>query len=433
MTVVTSEEALEWVHSRLKFNIRPGLSRVNALLDLLGRPEKELAMIHVAGTNGKGSTVAFVRSIFMSAGLKKVASFTSPFIESFGERMAINGKPMPDEKLIFYVNLLKPLVDQIDANPELTGITEFEIITAMGFKYFADEQVDLAVIEVGLGGLLDSTNVILPKVCGITTIGLDHIDILGKTLAEIAAQKAGIIKNGVPVVVGIVGPEAMAVITDTATKHQAKQYTFGSQYQIELLENERFNFKNAEHSFDHLEKSLRGLHQIENAATAIELALVYAEQIGFELTEAAIRKGLRSTSWPARMEEIATAPLTLLDGAHNVHAMKRLLENISSELTGKKLTILFSAITTKDIEQMLEMLHSVPDAHVILTTFDHPKALDLADFSDWEEKGLERATDWKQKIREVRKSLEADEVFLITGSLYFSSQVREFFVENFEK
>ena len=432
MVVENIDQALAWIHSRLKFNIRPGMSRVRALLELLGNPERELSMIHVAGTNGKGSTVAFVRSIFMQAGLKKVASFTSPFIEKFGERMSINAQTMPDDKLIEYVNLIQPLVKKLDLDEKLTGITEFEIITAMGFKYFYDEKVDLAVIEVGLGGLLDSTNVITPVVCGITTIGLDHVDILGHTLAEIASQKAGIIKPGIPVVTGNVGAEAFEGIWKTARENLSRLYVYQHDYTVKLEENEKFTFATAGESLEHVEKSLLGLHQVENAAMAIELALVYADKVGLDLTENQIRAGIKQAFWPARMEKLAEEPLTLLDGAHNVHAMKRMLENLKNEFSGKKITIIFSAITTKDISQMIKMLQTVENSRLILTTFDYPKALHLEDFRDLEDEGVELAPSWQLALVRMRKMLEKDEILLITGSLYFSSQVRDFLLNNSE-
>lgn len=340
------EQALEWIHSRLKFNIRPGLNRVSALLELLGNPEESLSMIHIAGTNGKGSTVAFTRSIFMQAGLK-VASFTSPFITTFGERMSINAQPIPDEKLIYYVKMIQPLVEQLDNDAELTGITEFEIITAMAFKYFADEKVDLAVIEVGLGGLLDSTNVIRPVVSGITTIGLDHIDILGSTIEEIAAQKAGIIKAGIPVVVGNIELKALRVIWEVARKNTARIYQYPYDYRTELKEHEHFDFFAGQEAILDLEKSLIGLHQVENAGMAIELALVYANKVGINLNEEIIRAGIREAFWPARMEKLGENPLILLDGAHNVHAMNRLLENLGKEFPDKKLQLFFQLLPQK--------------------------------------------------------------------------------------
>ena len=426
---MTIETALEWIHSRLKFNIRPGLTRIEALLKLLGNPEKELSMLHIAGTNGKGSTVAFTRSILEQLGLT-VATFTSPFIETFGERMAINGHPIPDEKLIKYVGQLKPLVEEMDKDARLAGITEFEIITALAFRYFADEHVDVALIEVGLGGLLDSTNVIQPVATAITTIGMDHMDILGDTLEKIAAQKAGIIKPYTPLVTGKIADEALAVIAETAQTNQAKHYQYGIDYQVEILENERFNYKDDEIYLLNLEKSLLGLHQIDNAALAVKLTMVYAHKVGLSLSEEAIRVGLRRTFWPARMEEVSQAPLTLLDGAHNVHAMQRLLENLKNEFSGRKITILFSALVTKDITEMIKMLQTVDNSKLILTTFDYPKALKLEDFAYLEKENVTLAEDWKSTYAALKENLHEDDVLLMTGSLYFMSQIRAYILES---
>ncbi len=426
---MTIETALEWIHSRLKFNIRPGLTRIEALLKLLGNPEKELSMLHIAGTNGKGSTVAFTRGILEQLGLT-VATFTSPFIETFGERMAINGHPIPDEKLIKYVEQLKPLVEEMDKDERLAGITEFEIITALAFRYFADEHVDVALIEVGLGGLLDSTNVIQPVATAITTIGMDHMDILGDTLEKIAAQKAGIIKPYTPLVTGKIADEALAVIAETAQTNQAKHYQYGIDYQVEILENERFNYKDDEIHLLNLEKSLLGLHQIDNAALAVKLTMVYAHKVGLSLSEEAIRVGLRRTFWPARMEEVSQAPLTLLDGAHNVHAMQRLLENLKNEFSGRKITILFSALVTKDITEMIKMLQTVDNSKLILTTFDYPKALKLEDFAYLEKENVTLAEDWKSTYAALKENLHEDDVLLMTGSLYFMSQIRAYILES---
>lgn len=426
---MTIETALEWIHSRLKFNIRPGLTRIEALLKLLGNPEKELSMLHIAGTNGKGSTVAFTRGILEQLGLT-VATFTSPFIETFGERMAINGHPIPDEKLIKYVEQLKPLVEEMDKDERLAGITEFEIITALAFRYFADEHVDVALIEVGLGGLLDSTNVIQPVATAITTIGMDHMDILGDTLEKIAAQKAGIIKPDTPLVTGKIADEALAVIAEIAQTNQAKHYQYSIDYQVEILENERFNYKDDEIHLLNLEKSLLGLHQIDNAALAVKLTMVYAHKVGLSPSEEAIREGLRRTFWPARMEEVSQAPLTLLDGAHNVHAMQRLLENLKNEFSGRKITILFSALVTKDITEMIKMLQTVDNSKLILTTFDYPKALKLEDFAYLEKENVRLAEDWKSTYAALKENLHKDDVLLMTGSLYFMSQIRAYILES---
>ncbi|BAV01811.1 folylpolyglutamate synthase/dihydrofolate synthase family protein [Lactococcus formosensis subsp. formosensis] len=425
---MTIETALEWIHSRLKFNIRPGLTRIEALLELLGNPEKELSMLHIAGTNGKGSTVAFTRGILEQLGLN-VATFTSPFISSFGERMSINGHPIPDEKLIMYVEQLKPLVEAMDKKEKLAGITEFEIITALAFRYFADEKVDVALIEVGLGGLLDSTNVIQPVATAITTIGMDHMDILGDTLEKIAAQKAGIIKPNTPLVTGKIADEALAVIAQTAQKNQAQHYQYSIDYQVDILENERFNYKDDEIHLLNLEKSLLGLHQIDNAALAVKLTMIYAHEVGLSLSEAAIREGLRKTFWPARMEEISQEPLTILDGAHNVHAIQRLLENLKNEFSGRKITILFSALITKDITEMIKMLQTVDNSKLILTTFDYPKALKLEDFAHLEKENVMLAEDWKSTYTALKANLKEEDVLLMTGSLYFMSQIRAYILE----
>ncbi|NHI67610.1 bifunctional folylpolyglutamate synthase/dihydrofolate synthase [Lactococcus garvieae] len=425
---MTIETALEWIHSRLKFNIRPGLTRIEALLKLLGNPEKELSMIHVAGTNGKGSTVAFTRGILEQLDLT-VATFTSPFIATFGERMAINGHPIPDDKLIMYVEQLKPLVEAMDKKEKLAGITEFEIITALAFRYFADEKVDVALIEVGLGGLLDSTNVIKPVATAITTIGMDHMDILGDTLEKIAAQKAGIIKPNTPLVTGKIADEALAVIAQTAQKNQAQHYQYSIDYQVDILENERFNYKDDEIHLLNLEKSLLGLHQIDNAALAVQLTMIYAHEVGLSLSEAAIREGLRKTFWPARMEEISQEPLTILDGAHNVHAIQRLLENLKNEFSGRKITILFSALITKDITEMIKMLQTVDNSKLILTTFDYPKALKLEDFAHLEKENVMLAEDWKSTYTALKANLKEEDVLLMTGSLYFMSQIRAYILE----
>lgn len=425
---MTIETALEWIHSRLKFNIRPGLTRIEALLELLGNPEKELSMLHIAGTNGKGSTVAFTRGILEQLGLN-VATFTSPFISSFGERMSINGHPIPDEKLIMYVEQLKPLVEAMDKKEKLAGITEFEIITALAFRYFADEKVDVALIEVGLGGLLDSTNVIQPVATAITTIGMDHMDILGDTLEKIAAQKAGIIKPNTPLVTGKIADEALAVIAQTAQKNQAQHYQYSIDYQVDILENERFNYKDDEIHLLNLEKSLLGLHQIDNAVLAVKLTMIYAHEVGLSLSEAAIREGLRKTFWPARMEEISQEPLTILDGAHNVHAMQRLLENLKNEFSGRKITILFSALVTKDITEMIKMLQTVDNSKLILTTFDYPKALKLEDFAHLEKENVILTEDWKSTYTALKANLKEEDVLLMTGSLYFMSQIRAYILE----
>ncbi|SJZ48880.1 dihydrofolate synthase / folylpolyglutamate synthase [Pilibacter termitis] len=428
------EETLSWIHSRKKFGSRPGLVRVEALLERLGNPEKQLSMIHIAGTNGKGSTVAFLRSILQKQGLR-VATFTSPYIEHFNERMSINGVGIENQKLIEYVEEIRPFVETMDENEELSGITEFEIITALAFLYFARENVDVVIVEVGLGGLLDSTNVIAPVLTGITTIGLDHQDILGDSLIEIAEQKAGIIKKNVPLVTGNIGTTALSVIEGVARKEQAELIRFGREYSIRYDETtaswgETFDYFSGKFSLYHATISMLGQHQTENAAMALTLARKYAEIKCFSLSEEVILSGLKAAFWAGRMEKIHEHPLIILDGAHNPHAMKRLVENVQREFPEKRVNILFSALQTKDVTQMLEQLLTLENAHLYLTTFDYPQAIELKDFHDLDkEKRVDFVSVWQFGLAEILEKMREDEVFLVTGSLYFISQVRKFLIK----
>lgn len=430
----TVEEAIEWIHSRLSFGSRPGLDRVEALLALLDHPEKKVPVIHVAGTNGKGSTVSYLRAMIQETGLT-VGSFTSPYIESFNERIAKNGVAIPDDELIALVAKIKPLVEQLDQVEAVSGITEFEVLTAMAFEYYVQQEVDIAIIEVGLGGLLDSTNVVSPMLTAITTIGMDHTDILGETLSEIATQKAGIIKTGIPVVTGNIQPEALAVIEKIASEKQAQVYHFKQEYQVEYRHpdsqwGEVFDFYNEQGKLTELKTPLLGKHQIENASLAIELFYLYCQQINLPIKEKYIREGLKKTFWPARMERISEQPLVILDGAHNEHAMKRLIENMQQEFSDYKIHVLFSALETKEIKDMLHQLLALPNADIYITTFDYPKALRLEkNYQRIDEKRLQVASLWQFGLADILEKADSDSLVLVTGSLYFVSQVRQLLQE----
>ncbi|MDT2675114.1 bifunctional folylpolyglutamate synthase/dihydrofolate synthase [Enterococcus dongliensis] len=425
---LTIEEAIAWIHSRKKFGSRPGLARIQALLTKLDNPEKKVPAIHIAGTNGKGSTVAYLRSILLEAGVT-VGSFTSPYIEEFNERIAIDGKSITDVELIHYVKKFQPIVAELDQDPAINGITEFEILTAMMLDYFAAEKVDVAIIEVGLGGLLDSTNVVQPILTAITTIGYDHMDILGDTLNEIAYQKAGIIKRNIPVVTGNITKGPLIEIIEKAAAETAKIYRYGEEYQVDYLRpdptwGELFNFTDRRGKLSSLKVPLLGRHQVENAGVAIELFHLYCEQIGLPFEEKTIQKGLAKAQWPARMEKISNEPLIVMDGAHNGHAIERLVENIKREFSGYNIKILFSALETKDVDQMLTLLSTIPRVKIYLTTFEYPKALDLSRFDKLDSR-FEVVSLWQFGLGELLENMQADDLLLITGSLYFVSEVRQ--------
>ncbi|KAF1296150.1 tetrahydrofolate synthase [Enterococcus sp. JM4C] len=427
---MTIEEAIEWIHSRLPFGSRPGLDRVNALLDQIDHPEKKVPTIHIAGTNGKGSTVTDLRCLLEELGLR-VGTFTSPYIERFNERIAINGEPIVDEKFIQYAEKYQSLVEELDQTEAVSGITEFETLTAMAFDYFLQEKVDVAIIEVGLGGLLDSTNVAVPMLTAITTIGLDHTDILGDTIEEIAFQKAGIIKEGIPVVTGNIGEAALAVILAEAEKKQASVHQFGKDYQVDYLHpdehwGEVFNFYNEAGRLQKVKTSLLGRHQAENAGVAIELFYQYCLLNNIPFQQKEVVAGLGNARWPGRMERLSQEPLVILDGAHNEHAMKRLVQTVKKEFKEYEINILFSALTTKDIEAMLSLLKTIPKAHIYLTTFDYPKALELKNYSGLADEKVTIVSMWQFGLAEILEKMDSENLLLVTGSLYFISEVREF-------
>ena len=431
--LMTIEEAIAWIHSRLPFGSRPGLDRVNALLEVVDHPEKKVKTIHIAGTNGKGSTVTYLRCLLEEAGLT-VGTFTSPYIETFNERISINGKGIPDEELIQLVEKYQPLVEHLDKFEVVAGITEFETLTAMAFDYFLEKQVDVAIIEVGLGGLLDSTNVAQPMLTAITTIGLDHTEVLGKTLEEIAAQKAGIIKQGIPVVTGKIEPNALAVINETAKNKNAKHYLFGEEYRVIYQHpaknwGEVFDFYNESGKMVGLSTSMLGQHQVENAGVAIELYALYCQMEKLPFREKEIKNGLKQAHWPGRMERLSEEPLVILDGAHNPHAMKRLVQNMKKEFSGYRINILFSALTTKNVNSMLQQLQDIPNAHIYLTTFEYPKAIELDQVADLANQKVSIVSLWQFGLAEILEKMTDEDVLLVTGSLYFISEVRKLLVE----
>lgn len=428
--IETIDEALAWIHGRLKFGSRPGLLRIEALLKMVGNPEVGPKFIHIAGTNGKGSTVKFLATMLEEIGLN-VGTYTSPFIVKFNERIQLNGEFISDAELIELLNYLIPFVEKLDEDEELTGITEFEIITVLGFLFYKKHDVDVAVIEVGLGGLLDSTNVLTPQLSGITTIGLDHVNILGHTLAEIAYQKAGIIKEGVPVVTGNIGEEALSVIDSTAKDKNAAQLKFNVDYHTtkgrDLPYGESFNYESTLGKFDGLKINLIGHHQIENAAMALTLFLEYAKLQHLNYTTRDIKQALLKTNWPARMEVMNTEPLILLDGAHNHHAVIRLVDNIKTRFAGRRVWLLYAAINTKDINEMMKDLKKLPYHELTLTTFDYPKALKEDDYLPFADERTHVVTPWQNALPEIIGQMDEEDVLIVNGSLYFSSQVRDIF------
>ena len=410
-----------------------GLERMVELLALRGNPHLKLKVIHIGGTNGKGSTIAFLKNMLEKLGLR-VGVFSSPYLIHYTDQISINGESIPEARLETFMADYQSLLEG-EATANLQGTTEFEIITAIAYDYFASEQVDVVIMEVGMGGLLDSTNVCQPILTGITTIGLDHVALLGDSLEAIAEQKAGIIKQGIPLVTGRIAPEALAVIDSIAATKNAPRIRYDRYYQVShqksVVTGEIFDYASAVRQ-GRFQTGLLGLHQIENAGMAIALLDTFCQEDGRELaSNDLVSQALEETRWPGRLEIVSREPLMILDGAHNPHAIKALVATLQERFADYHKEILFTCIKTKALEDMLDLLGTMPDTELTLTHFDDSRATDESvleevaksrnlSYQGWQGFLEQKLTDKKEEKKTVR---------IVTGSLYFLSQVRAYLME----
>ena len=409
----------EWLKKSESIPRKHGLYRMEAILEALGNPERWLKSIHIAGTNGKGSTAAMVTAFAKAHGLR-VGTFTSPHMDSIRERIQLDGVPLGEEPFWQAASVIKEVESRL--LEEWGAFNYFEILTAMMFVVFQQEAVDLAIIEVGIGGLLDNTNVGHPLVSVITTIGLDHQDLLGSTLEEITAQKAGIIKAGQQVVVGPVTRECMDVIRSTASKQGATVQAFGEGFS--LVED---SYQDIELTIPLEQLALNGTFQKENATVAIRAFRSWMEATGRSVQPEFIEAALRVVYWPGRMEVLQETPLVIIDGAHNLPAIERLVQNMTDRV-GKKQTLLFSALTRKDSQQMLLRLQeALPEVNIILTSFHPSRGMSIAR-SDVEAYLDSRKISYEESFEDVidrfASSTDDKSELWVTGSLYFIAEVR---------
>ncbi len=329
----------------------------------------------------------------------------------------------------------KPRAESWGVHTNLQGTTEFEIITALAYDYFASEQVDVAIMEVGMGGLLDSTNVCQPILTGITTIGLDHVALLGDTLEAIAEQKAGIIKQGIPLVTGHIVPEALTVIDRIAEGKEAPRIRYGKDYQVShqksVVTGEIFDYTSSVRQ-GRFQTGLLGLHQIENAGMALALLDTYCQETGRELaSNDLVAQALKETRWPGRLEVVSSDPLMILDGAHNPHAIKALLATLQERFADYHKEILFTCIKTKALDDMLDLLGEMPDTELTLTHFDDSRATDESVLKETAKSRNLNYQSWQDFLEQklTDKNEEKQTVRIVTGSLYFLSQVRAYLME----
>ena len=408
-------EVEKWLHSRIGLNFRSGLGRMQRAVDLLGNPEPTYPIIHVTGTNGKGSTIAFMRELFVAHG-KTVGTFTSPHIVSIHDRICINGDLVSDADFIRLADQVKTMEQELlETHDQLSF---FELLTLIALLYFKEQEVDLVLLEVGIGGLLDTTNVVTGEIAVITSIGLDHQETLGDSLEAIAEQKAGIFKLGKSAVIANLAPEAQIVCQKIAedlgvTLYQAdKDFSFKSG-----------DFSSSLADLTQLKLGLEGVYQEENAALALQTFLLFMAQRDEKVDQEAVRAALQATKWAGRLE--AVTEHIYLDGAHNLPALERLVEFIQETIQqGYRPQILFGALKRKDYSGMLTYLTDhLPDTALYVTSFDYQGSLEEQDFGDYTS-----IASYRDFIDGFEASAGEKDLLFVTGSLYFISEVRAYLV-----
>jgi dihydrofolate synthase/folylpolyglutamate synthase len=417
----TVEEAQNWIENIKRFGSKLDLKRMEKVVALLDHPEKTFKSIHVAGTNGKGSTSTYLKKILSHAGFK-VGIYTSPYVVKFNERIGINDDYISDDELVHYANELYPLTEKMLEDDET--VTFFEVLTLMAFLYFRDQKVDYAVIEVGLGGLLDATNVIIPEIAVITNISYDHMKQLGNTLESIALNKLGIVKDNVPLVTAIENTNLFPLFSEVTAKHHSrlKICNFDMVTNIDVKEVTRFKYRDQEYLLN-----LTGYHQVKNAVLAIETIRLLRIINNLHLTEEDIYEGLKTAAWPGRFEIFNKN--VVIDGAHNIGGIEALIKSARTVFAGKYIKCLFSVMRDKEHKKMIEELDNFCD-ELYFTEFEYQRRADAEElFSESSHYHKSFHTDYKQIFFKLSSELKENEVLIVTGSLYFISEIRKLLVK----
>ena len=418
--MMNANEAIAYIHSVCWKGSIPGLGRTQELLRRMGNPEKQLKFVHIAGTNGKGSTAAMTASILRKAGYR-TGLYTSPYIYRFHERMQVDGQEISDEDLAAITEYVKPLADSMTESP-----TEFELVSCIAFEYFKRMQCDIVVLEVGMGGAMDSTNVIeVPEVAVITNIGLDHTEYLGDTLEKIAETKAGIFKEGGHAVVyrGTPGVEAVFERICAERHVSLKKADFdGLRSVSHSLDGQVFDCGTRKNLF----LPLLGDHQLHNAAVVLSVADTLIEE-GWKISEENIRDGLRDVRWPGRFDIMRRDPLFIIDGGHNPQCIEALVKNIQDYLPGKKLVVLTGVLADKDYVDMYQPVMPYVKQFICVTP-PNPRKLDADKLAAYLESTGIPASPYAEIADGVRAAIEAagkDGVVLCFGSLYMIGSIKD--------
>ncbi len=421
------------------------LDRMRELLARLGNPQQEMPIVHVAGTKGKGSTAVMTGAVLTAAGYR-TGVFTSPHLERIEERTAIDGRPCSEEEFVELVDRLVPVVEAMDraapgGSAADAGPTYFEITTAIALCHFARCRVQAAVLEVGLGGRLDSTNVCLPQVCVITSISLDHTKQLGNTLESIAREKAGIIKPGIPLVSGVTNAGPREVIRDVCRRQGCRLTELETDFQFQYqpprgLESSPgmgildFQYLRAgrEHRYDGVALRLVGRHQASNAAVALA-ALAELQERGFEIRPSAIREGLAGVSWPARVELIARRPAIVVDAAHNRASVEALVRVLTESFRVRRRLLVFATTQEKDVRGMLAILLPQFDAVIFTRYLNNPRAVPPQELAavaaDLTGRRYPVVADPAEAWREMLRAAAPDDLVCVTGSFFIAAEIRQ--------
>ena len=422
------QEALEFIEKSHKFGMKLGLENTFKLLELLGNPQNKLKFIHVAGTNGKGSVCSFISSILKEEGYK-VGLYTSPYLETFTERIRLNGNNIPEKDVARIITIMKEKIDKM-VSEGYSYPTEFEIETVMAFYYYYEQEVDYVVLEVGLGGRYDATNVIKPLVSVITSISLDHTGILGDTLGKIAYEKAGIIKEDSITVVYKQSKEAEKVIKSVCKEKNSRYIECN--FENLLIKKSDINSQVFDcivmgEKFENIEISLIGDHQINNALLALTVIKVLKDEKNIKITKNSIEKGLANTKWPGRIEKIKDNPTFVIDGAHNEEGARSLAKALDKHFREKKMTLLIGMLKDKDVNSVLETLINKFDK-VITTTPDSDRAISSDELKEKVEKYIDNVFSIpkiEDAVKYINENAKNDEIIISAGSLYMIGHVRQ--------
>ena len=410
-------ETLNFIHSFKGNGRRPQLERMHWLLKQAGNPQTHFPTVHIVGTNGKGSTTSYLQNILTKSGYQ-VGTFTSPYITRFNERISINGTEIPDKDLISLVAKAQVLLNDLEEHTDFERPTEFELVTLLMFLYFDLKQVDMAIIEAGIGGRLDSTNVLSPELVICTSIGFDHTETLGDSLLDIANHKAGVMRENTPILLGRVSTEVEHFFNQKSHDLQAPLAIIDREIQPLPKDNQTIQI-----SYDHWESPnlklpMLGQHQENNAGLAVTAAHLLAQTFP-KITDKSIQEGIEETHWPGRSEWIGNN--IYLDGAHNPQGIASLKQVLKDNFANRRVHILFAGLRRKPLADLLEELK---DYDITVTSFDFFEALPLDDYP----KDFKRVADYRDWLAQA-ESANSDDLFVVTGSLYFISAVRNYLIK----